>query len=168
MKHKQNQEHPEKPLAALGEFVRSRRRAKGWSLTDAEAASDVDRTYWSKLELGVFKQPDPRYLARIADALDAPLEDIYGLAGYTTAERLPGFRPYLRSKYHLPPEAIDQLESYFAFLRNHYGVPKDQPVFPRKGRTPKPAEPPASREPEGGPWEDPDLGHDLPSARRAA
>lgn len=167
MKHKQQ---PGQPDSALGHLIRSRRKAKGWTLDDAEAASDVDRTYWSKLELGIFKQPDPRYLARIADALDVPLEDVYALAGYTAAERLPGLTPYLRSKYHLPPEAIAQLESYFAFLRNQYGIPADEPVFPKKDRSAGSKHParPESERPRGGPWDDPSVGTDLTAPRTAA
>ncbi|HVF74612.1 MAG TPA: helix-turn-helix transcriptional regulator [Acidimicrobiales bacterium] len=166
MKHKQQQGRTD---ATLGDYIRRRRKARGWTLDDAEAESNVDRTYWSKLELGVFKQPDPRYLARIADALDAPLEDVYALAGYTAAERLPGLTPYLRSKYHLPPEAIEQLESYFAFLRHQYGIPEGESVFPKKPeRAARPkAEQPASEQ-RGGPWNDPTLSVENATLRRAA
>ncbi|MEA3078204.1 MAG: hypothetical protein QOF60_3112 [Actinomycetota bacterium] len=167
MKHKQQQSRTGGPL---GDFIRGRRTAKGWTLGDAEAASDIDRTYWSKLELGIFKHPDPRYLARIADSLGVPLEDVYGLAGYTAAERLPTFRPYLRSKYHLPPEAITQLESYFSFLRNQYGIPDGAPVFPKKTK-PGAAEPVQSGSPEDepdGPWNDQSLGYDDLTSRSVA
>lgn len=170
MKHKQQQGQPERPGSTLGDYIRRRRTAKGWTLEEAEAASDVDRTYWSKLELGLFKRPDPRYLARIADALDVPLEDIYALAGYTAAERLPGFTPYLRSKYHMPPEAIVQLEGYFTFLRNQYGIPDNASVFPKKDRSlrPKPSDRPKARPPRGGPWDDPSVASDPNTPRRAA
>lgn len=170
MKHKQQQGQPERPDSTLGDYIRRRRTAKGWTLDEAEAESNVDRTYWSKLELGVFKQPDPRNLARIADALDAPLEDIYALAGYTPAERLPGLKPYLRSKYHLPPEAIEQLESYFTFLRNQYGIPKGESVFPKKNRSARPrtSDMPKPERPSGGPWDDPTLASDGSGSRRAA
>lgn len=168
MNNRQQQGQQKQPLSALGAFIRRRRLAKGWTLDDAEAASEVDRTYWSRLELGGLKQPDPRHLARIADALDAPLEDIYALAGYTAAEHLPGFKPYLRSKYHLPAEAIEQLEGYFAFLRNQYGIPADQPVFPKKDRRAKDVAQKPQGEQHGGAWDDASLGGDETTPRRAA
>jgi hypothetical protein len=76
--------------------------------------------------------PSPNTLTGIAAALEVPLQDLYALAGYETPKGLPSFRPYLRARYNLPPEAIDQLESYFNFLRAQYGIPKDRPVFPPK------------------------------------
>jgi hypothetical protein len=37
---------------------------------------------------------------------------------------------YLRSKPELPPEAIADLEEYFKHLRDYYGIPDSEPVFP--------------------------------------
>ena len=68
----------------------------------------------------------------IARVIDVRYEDLYGLAGYDTPERLPTFAPYLRAKYELPPQAIGELERYFEMLRNFYDIPPDQPVFPPK------------------------------------
>lgn len=168
MKHKHQRRQPEHSDATLGEYIRRRRTAKGWTLDQAEAESNVDRTYWSKLELGLFKQPDPRNLARIADALDVPLQDLYGLAGYTLPEHLPALSPYLRSKYHLPPEAIEQLESYFTFLRHQYGIPEGESVFPKRDQKAPPKDKPKPEPPQGGPWDDPDLAYDSPGPRGSA
>lgn len=129
----------------LGEYVRSRRLAKGFTLQDAENASGVDGSYWSKLELGEYQSPNPRYLGAIARALEIQAEDLYGLAGYDIPERLPEFAPYLRSKYALPPEAIADLEKYYAQLRSYYGIPEDQPVFPPIPKEDRAKRPPKSR-----------------------
>jgi hypothetical protein len=72
--------------------------------------------------------------------LQLPLEDLYSLAGYESPKGLPSFKPYMRAKYDLPPEAVADLERYFEMLRNYYGVPKDKPIFPPKpqrGTAPK-------------------------------
>jgi hypothetical protein len=42
----------------------------------------------------------------------------------------------MRAKYDLPLEAVADLERYFDYLRNYYGVPKDKPVFPPKPKRP--------------------------------
>lgn len=120
----------------LGPYVRARRLALDMSLDDAAEASGLHRSYWSKLENGVYEAPSPRYLQVIAHAIDLPFEDLFGLAGYDSPKRLPSFSPYLRAKYQLPPEAVRDLEKYFELLRNHYGIPKDQPVFPPKEKKP--------------------------------
>jgi transcriptional regulator with XRE-family HTH domain len=117
---------------ALGEVVRARRVSRGMSLADAAAASGLHHSYWSKLENGHYQTPSPRHLQTIAATLELPIEDLYGLAGYAVSDKLPSFKPYLRAKYDLPPEAVSDLERYFDLLRNYYGIPKDYPVFPPK------------------------------------
>jgi transcriptional regulator with XRE-family HTH domain len=114
----------------LGEYVRSRRVSMGLSLADAAEASDLDPSYWNRMENGHYQHPAPPHLSAIAEVLKVPVEDLYGLAGYDVPERLPSFQPYLRAKYNLPPEAISDLERFFEYLRSYYGIPKDQPVFP--------------------------------------
>jgi transcriptional regulator with XRE-family HTH domain len=116
----------------LGEYIRDRRLSRGWSLNHAAEASKLHFSYWSKLENGVYDAPAPKHLQVIARALQVDFEDLYALAGYELPQRLPSFRPYLRAKYALPPEAIADLERYFELLRNHFDIPKDQPVFPPK------------------------------------
>jgi transcriptional regulator with XRE-family HTH domain len=126
-------ENKEVKNQALGEVVRARRLSRGMSLADAAAASGLHHSYWSKLENGQYQTPAPQYLQNISDVLDIPIEDLYALTGYQVPKLLPSFKPYLRSKYSdLPPEAIAELERYFEILRNFYGIPRDQPVFPPK------------------------------------
>lgn len=120
----------------LGKYIKERRLSRGLSLQDAAAASGLHFSYWSKLENGQYQGPAPKHLQTIARTLGVHFEDLYGLAGYDVPDRLPSFRPYLRAKYELPPEAIAQLEHYFEMLRNYYDIPKDQPVFPPKPKVP--------------------------------
>jgi len=122
----------DKKNQTLGEYIRDRRVSRGVSLGDAASLSRLHLSYWSKLEDGQYQAPAPKHLMAIARALNVDFEDLYGLAGYESPERLPTFRPYLRAKYELPPEAVADLERYFELLRNYYDIPKDQPVYPPK------------------------------------
>jgi transcriptional regulator with XRE-family HTH domain len=124
----------------LGDYVRSRRLSIGLSLTDAADASDLDPSYWNKLENGHYQKPAPQHLSAIAEVLGVAVEDLYGLAGYDVPTRLPSFQPYLRAKYNLPPQAIADLERYFEYLRSYYGIPQDHPVFPPKIESAPPKE----------------------------
>lgn len=124
---------------SLGNYIHERRLAQGLDIETAAVRSQLHPSYWRKLEAGQYHAPKPHHLRIIAEVLRVPVEDLYGLAGYSVPERLPTFRPYLRAKYQqLPPEAVADLERYFDLLRSHYGIPKDQPVFP-----PKPNDEPA-------------------------
>ena len=125
---------PEIKNAALGEFIKTRRESLNITKADASRKSGLDYSYWVKLETGIYQMPSPKALDLVADVIDCKPADLYALAGYRIEGELPNFAPYLRSKYYLPPEAIDQLESYFNFLRHQYGIPEDQPVFPPKPR----------------------------------
>lgn len=118
----------------LGSFVRSRRESNGITKADACRQSGLDYSYWIKLEAGVYEMPSPKALDLVANVIRCKPTDLYVLAGYRIGGDLPGLGPYLRSKYSLPPEAIDQLESYFKFLRHQYGIADDEPVFPPKAR----------------------------------
>jgi transcriptional regulator with XRE-family HTH domain len=105
----------------LGEFVRSRRHAKGLSLTHAERRSGVDATYWSKLELGEYKSPNPRYLAAMANTLGVPVQELYGLADYYLPDQLPSLAPYLRSRYELDDRQVAELYRLFEEIRARGG-----------------------------------------------
>lgn len=93
-------------IATLGKFIRYKRKQKGLSLAQAERRSGVDFTYWSRLELDLVKSPNPRHLAAVAHALDVPIQELYGMAGYYLPEKLPSLAPYLRAKYGLDSESI--------------------------------------------------------------
>lgn len=121
---------------ALGQYIKARRLAQGLLLVDAAADSGLHYSYWSKLESGQVKTPSPKHLQSIARALEVDYKDLFVLAGYEVPEQLPTFQPYLRAKYQLPPGAIAELERYFDFLRNQYGIPKNEPVFPPKAKIP--------------------------------
>lgn len=44
---------------------------------------------------------------------------------------------YLRTGEYLSSDDIEQLERFYALLRSHYGIPEDQPVFPKKEPAPE-------------------------------
>ena len=132
---------PDKKNQSLGEYVRMRRESRNLDYYQAAERSGLNHTFWRKLEDGQYQAPSPRSLLAIARTLRVPIEDLYALAGYDVPARLPSFRPYLRARYDLPPEAVADLERYFELLRNYYGIAKDQAVFPPKSQAPKPRQP---------------------------
>jgi transcriptional regulator with XRE-family HTH domain len=121
---------------SLAQFVTARREALGIAAYEAARRAGVHRSYWSKLEAGNYAAPNPRTLGGIARALELPIERLYRVVGYAPAQQLPGLRPYLRAKYHLPHEAVLDVEAYFQQLRDYYGIPKGQCVFPPKPKSP--------------------------------
>ncbi len=115
-----------------GEMVREARQRKELSIARVAGLADVDPRWLSRFEQGVYRNPDPRHMHRLAEVLD--LEPIALLTAADYVEGLPGFGPYLRTKYELPPEAIAQLEAHFDLISERYdskkGGPDEQRHFP--------------------------------------
>src|SRR5664280_811379 len=101
-------------------MVRQLREQKGMSVRGLAAAANVDSTWLSRVEHGIHLNPDPKALHRLAQVLDVETLELFQAADYS--DGLPGFAPYLRSKYDLPPEAIDQLSAHFELLAQKYEV----------------------------------------------
>jgi transcriptional regulator with XRE-family HTH domain len=130
---------------SLGDYIRARRESLNLGYYEAAKRSDLDHTFWRKLEDGVYAAPSPKSLEAIAKTLELPIEDLYALAGYDLPVRLPSFKPYLRARYHLPHDAVVEMERYFDLLRSYYDIPADKSVFPAKPKQRKSAGPPVPK-----------------------
>lgn len=111
--------------STVGQYIKQIREQRCMSLRGLAAAAKVDPPWLSKVERGLYARPDPRLLSRLAQALDIEPADLFLEAGYGDASGLPGFTPYLRSKYDLPDEALQQLEAHFNLINERYGKEKD-------------------------------------------
>lgn len=97
----------------VGTMVREAREAQELSIAKLAEAADVDPRWLSRLEHGVYRNPDPRLLDRLAKVVGLETLALFEAADYT---ELPGFAPYLRTKYDLGPEEIAQLAAHFELL----------------------------------------------------
>ncbi len=130
----------------LGDDIRERREARNLDIRNCAERSGFHRSYWNKLEDGHYNSPSPKHLRVIGKVLRCPLDDLYSLAGHTPSEELPTIGPYLRAKYDLPRGATAELERYFDYLRDYYGIPKGRRVYPPKPKSP--TRPKRSRQPK--------------------
>jgi transcriptional regulator with XRE-family HTH domain len=113
-------ERPDQGYGALGEHIKHLRSAQGLGLREAARRAQVDPTWLSRLEQGIYGSPDPRAIGKVARALEVDVEELYVVAGLSTGRGLPSFTPYLRAKYDLPPDAVAQLEAHFELLNEKY------------------------------------------------
>ena len=114
--------------ARLGAYVQQLRVERALSVRGLAARAKVDYSWISRLERGRIGSPDARSLWRIARAMNVEVADLYLEAGFGDAHGLPGFGPYLRAKYHLPPEAVAQLEAHFALIDEKYHAREGEEV----------------------------------------
>jgi len=106
----------------LGRLVRASRRERGLSIRQCAALAGVDATWLSRLERGDYGSPHPRHLRALACALRLELTELYHAAGYQGGESLPKLEPYLRAKYDLPEDAVEQLAAHFELLANKHRI----------------------------------------------
>ncbi len=107
----------------LGQHLRNAREGLKLSSRGLAARTGLTDATIVRIELGEFAAPSPDKLARMANALGLPLEDVYALADYAAPRQLPNLSPYLRTKYRdLPDEAAEQIENYAQRLAKKHGV----------------------------------------------
>jgi transcriptional regulator with XRE-family HTH domain len=95
-----NDEDPQR----LGEYIRHLREARQISIARLAAQAGIDDSGLSRMERGKVPYPRPDTLSALAAALDAPLADLFALAGYAVPQDLPSVKSYLRIKYSCLPE----------------------------------------------------------------
>ncbi|HYZ91680.1 MAG TPA: helix-turn-helix transcriptional regulator [Actinomycetota bacterium] len=70
----------EKPLKALGDFLRAQRALVHRSLRDVAEAAKISNAYLSQIERGIYK-PSADVLRGLAEALEISKETLYRQAG---------------------------------------------------------------------------------------
>jgi transcriptional regulator with XRE-family HTH domain len=120
-----------KPTAALGQHIKDEREAQHISCASLSELARIPRSTLRRIEAGEVQRPRPDVLQRLANALGIPVAELFQEIGYTAEASLPPYRSYLESRYmKLSPQAIDELEIYFANVAEREGVRYDQPLPP--------------------------------------
>lgn len=115
-----------KQAAELGRLIRERRTDLELSVRQLAEKTGMNFATLSRIEQGLFAAPGPDKLARIAEALGLSTADLFALADYTGPSDLPGFQPYLRSKYRdMPATAVDELNKAFERISRKHGYDPD-------------------------------------------
>src|SRR5215207_6718980 len=117
----------------LGNTLRERRLELNLSLSQLADSTGLHKSFLSRLESGVVRQPSADSLQRVAAALGLPETEVYGLLDDRARGQLPPLQPYLRAKYDLPDEAIAEITAYLS----HYGHVREGPG-PRDGEDEEP------------------------------
>lgn len=105
----------------LGEYIRQEREKRNMSARQLSTALRMHPSYISRVEAGLFKQPSPEKLHRIAEYLNLSYSNLCALAHYQVPG-LPGFPGYLRLKYDMSDEDARRLIEYFELLRAQHGI----------------------------------------------
>lgn len=104
----------------LGAHIQRGRERAGLSLRHLAAITGIPKTTLHRLELDQMDHPSPALLQRVAEALELNSDDLFAFVGYRPSESLPSLAPYLRAKYHLPPEAIAEVNDALGGILDKY------------------------------------------------
>lgn len=69
-------------MTALGNFVKERREAKGWSKRRLATEADISHTEVHRIESGERQSPSVPVLSALGEALGVPKEEMLRVAGY--------------------------------------------------------------------------------------
>lgn len=105
----------------LASFIKLIRTKNNLSQGDLARKTGLARSYISRLEDGEYKSPSLMTLVRLAKGLGIPSETIFNVAGVKVQDsKLPSFDVYLRTKYNLTEEAIDEVERFLSYIKSQY------------------------------------------------
>jgi len=119
----------------LGLLIRNARTAKGLSFRALAAITDVPLVSLKRFEDGVYNDPSPAQIVRIAEALDIDPARIDRVSRDHLANSMPGVRTYFRSTQKLSPEALDEIERAVNEIRAKHAKPSTNNTT-TKGGTP--------------------------------
>jgi transcriptional regulator with XRE-family HTH domain len=113
----------EKPLKALGEFIRSQRELTHRSLRQVADAAKISNAYLSQVERGIYK-PSADVLRGIADALQISKDALYRQAGILDPEDTPAETTSVEQAIRLDERlSDDQKEALLQVYRGFLSTP---------------------------------------------
>lgn len=113
----------ERPLKALGDFIRSQRSLAHRSLRQVADAAKISNAYLSQIERGIYK-PSADVLRGIADALDISKDTLYRQAGILDPEDAPEGRTSVEQAIRLDERLTDdQKEALLQVYRGFLSAP---------------------------------------------
>ena len=112
---------PPMSMQDLSKYLQSLRPAGKPSLRDIAERSGLSHAFLSKLEAGQYQTVEMDTLRAVAAGYGVPVEKLLVVAGVTEEVPLPELGAYLRSKYGLTDEAIEETKAFIAQMRKRHG-----------------------------------------------
>ncbi len=98
-----------KPLpSTLGQYLEKGREEAGLSLRQLASASGVHESTVNRLLKDQIENPSAEHVQQLMKVLELNLADAFAYIGVTRPRGLPNVTPYLREKYGLRGEALNE------------------------------------------------------------
>lgn len=107
----------------LGAYLRDCRLRRALTSRQLASRAGLEQPTVIRIETGHIRRPRPDILAKLAEALELDVADLFARANYTAPTGLPTLTPYLRTKYkNLPAEDIARIQAYAQKLADRHGI----------------------------------------------
>ena len=110
----------------LAKYLQTLRPAGKPSLRVIAERSKLSHAFLSKLEAGQYQSVGTETLRAVATGYGVPVEKLLEVAGVTQEATLPELGAYLRSKYGLTEEAIEETKTFIKQARKRHGKSRRQ------------------------------------------
>ena len=117
----------------LADLLTTKQAATGLSGAEVARRAGVDAGTVSRIERGQIPNPTAKTLLALGKVLDIPESELFAVAPWATSQELPTIRPYLRTKYHLPDAAMQEIEAHFADVARRHCISFDPHHGPTNG-----------------------------------
>jgi transcriptional regulator with XRE-family HTH domain len=104
----------------LGQLIVANRQRQSLTVRATAGKADVPHPWLVRVEAGMFTNPAPDRLARLAEALAIDPARIDHVSGNYLAHSLPSVRTYFRSKEKASPEEIAEIEAAIGKIHKKY------------------------------------------------
>ncbi len=108
----------------LAHYLQGLRPAGKPPLREIARRCGLSQPFLTKLEGGRYKTVGIETLRSVAKGYGVPVEKLLSVAGITEEAALPELGAYLRSKYGLTEEAVEEAKAFIADVRKRHGRAK--------------------------------------------
>jgi transcriptional regulator with XRE-family HTH domain len=109
----------------LGQLVLRARTRRGWSLATLQEQTGIDISWLNRVERGLYLQPAPERLAKLAEVLGIDPVAIDRASENHLSQSLPSVRTYFRSTAQATPKQLDEIEAAIADIQSKHARPAD-------------------------------------------
>lgn len=107
--------------AKIGKYLKYQREKRSLSLQEISHLVDLTPSFLNRLENGVYQTIKFDVIEKIANGLNMSITDLLKKCELTSTKAdLPTLRFYLKEKYQLTTEAIDDVELFIEFVKKKY------------------------------------------------
>jgi len=109
----------------LGKYLRSLRPGNKPSLREVAERAGLSQNFLGRLERGEYETLLLGTLEQVAKGYRMPVERLLAVAGYVRDEPpLPDLDIYLRTKYGLTEQGIQEIEGFVEYVQERHGKTK--------------------------------------------